>query len=220
MTGNLRNRLISFSDHGIELEHYFILCSLEVICSNIQDHSHEYDTFWGPVTRVLEVCEAWDIYHGFSTESQPGHLSPLQIQVPPWYGHEHLSTAPASFKSRWGRRTLRLLYLDPKQRVVISLQTYIEPRLKVTACYNISERCSNEIGEVVVDSQPPFVGFAEPMSQERCMQLILGDIWDDPDQELDACMATPVCPSICQKMVQIFLGSERREMRVRYICIA
>jgi hypothetical protein len=165
-------------------EDYFIISALDAMCSTIQEGSD--DTGWEAVTKLLEVCEAWDIYHGDPTEIQPDYLSPLQMQVPQSYANVHLAKAPDPFKYRWRRRTLRLLCLDPKQVAETTLLGLSRQRINVTAYFDISEQCSNEIGELVVDEQSPFGDFTESMGKERCLQLILTDIWEDPDGQLDA----------------------------------
>ena len=183
-TGEFRNHMLSFLESGTVNEDYFIISALDAMCSTIQEGSD--DTGWEAVTKLLEVCEAWDIYHGDPTEIQPDYLSPLQMQVPQSYANVHLAKAPDPFKSRWRRRTLRLLCLDPKQVAETTLLGLSRQRINVTAYFDISEQCSNEIGELVVDEQSPFGDFTESMGKERCLQLILNDIWEDPDGQLDA----------------------------------
>ena len=58
--------------------------------------------------------------------------------------------------------------------------------MKVTAAFDISEQCSQAMDDLVVDDLSPFGAFTESMGQERCLQLILNDIWEDPDGQLDA----------------------------------
>lgn len=181
----MRSHITSFFDYGIGLEHWFIVRALDAMCSKIREGSD--DICWNPVTRLLEVCEVWDIYHGIPTEIQPGILSPLQMQVPQSYANVHLNTAPESFISRWRRRrTLRLLCLDPRQSAAATLDILDGRRINVVGSYDISEQCSKDIGELVVDELSPFGDFTESMVQERCLQLILHDIWEDPGNQLDA----------------------------------
>jgi len=175
---------MSFFDHGIELEHWYITRALDEMCSKVRESN---DIYWNHVTQLLEVCEVWDIHHGIPAESQPGFLSPLQMQVPQPYANARLNTAPDSLKSRWRRRrTLRLLCLDPKQLAAATQLGLYARRLKVTGVYNISEQCSQAMGDLIVDDKSPFGDFTESMGEDICMQLILDDIWEDPDQQLDA----------------------------------
>jgi hypothetical protein len=184
-TGALRSHLTSFVDYGIQHEHYLIISALEAICDKIQEGKN--DMGWNHVTQLLEVCETWDIYHGIETRLPGGVLSPLQMQVPQSYAHVRLETAPKSFKSRWrSRRTLRLLCLDPKRLEATGLEHWTGQRCQVVGVFDISDQCYKEMGELVVDSLSPFGDFTESMGQERCLQLILNDIWEDPDEQLDA----------------------------------
>jgi hypothetical protein len=180
----LRPHITSSFDCGTE---YRLVHALGVVCTRVGEGND--DAWWNTVTQLLNVCEAWEIYHGIPTESQPGFLSPLQMQVPQSYANVHLGrdTVPDSFKARWRqRRTLRLLCLDPKQLSAAPLQTLERQRLEVIGVFNISEQCSQAIGDLVVDNISPFGDFAESMGQGRCLQLILNDIWEDPDAQLDA----------------------------------
>jgi hypothetical protein len=81
---------------------------------------------------------------------------------------------------------LRLLCLDPKQLAAATPQNLNEQRLKVTAVYNISEQCSQAMGDFIVGERSPFGDLTESMGQQRCLQLILDDVWEDPDGQLDA----------------------------------
>jgi hypothetical protein len=162
-----------------------IISALEAICDKIQEGKN--DMGWNHVTQLLEVCEAWDIYHGIETRLPGGVLSPLQMQVPQSYAHVRLETAPKSVKSRWrSRRTLRLLCLDPKRLEATGLEHWTGQRCQVVGVFDISDQCYKEMGELVVDRLSPFGDFTESMGQERCLQLILNDIWEDPDEQLDA----------------------------------
>jgi hypothetical protein len=180
-TGELRSHMLSFLEIGTGKAHYFIASALDAMCSTIQEGID--DTGWEAVTKLLKVCEAWDIYHGEPTADKPGYLSPLQMQVPQLYANAYLVNAPEPFKSQRRQRTLRLLCLDPKQMAEANGSW---ERLKVTASFELSEHCSQAMGDLVVDDLSPFGGFAESMGQERCLQLILNDIWEDPDGQLDA----------------------------------
>lgn len=61
-----------------------------------------------------------------------------------------------------------------------------EQSLQVTACFDISEQCLKAMGDLIVDEIAQRGHFPESMGEERCLQLILNDIWEDPDGQLDA----------------------------------
>lgn len=79
---------------------------------------------------------------------------------------------------------MRLLFLDPKQLITrsgLSGQSF-----KVTACFNVSEKCLKAMDGPVIDEIVQSGHFPESVGEERCLQLILNDIWEDPDGQLDA----------------------------------
>jgi hypothetical protein len=135
------------------------------------------------IAQLYKVCDALQIYHGHATECTPKLLSPLQMQMSQVYITNQQVALPDLTKLR-RQRTMRLLCLDRKQLATTTIVG--RDCLRVTAWFDVSEQCSTAMGELVVDGLSPFGGFAESMGQERCMQLVLDDIWDDPDKRLDA----------------------------------
>lgn len=154
-------------------------------------------------TQLLELGEAWQVCHGLATLCEPKRLSPLQIQwpqvhagisnasastLPDFWPLTHASISnvplPESLKLQRSRRTMRLLCLDSKQLATGPLMR--EDASKATACFDISEKCSEAIGDLVIDETSPLGRFVESMGQERCLRLILEDIWADQEKQLDA----------------------------------
>jgi len=178
--------IMSFSGNDIGEEHVRMMekiaIAIRAASTKVRDGRH--DLWHDCTTRLYEVCEAWDIYHGYVTTCGPGLWSPLQLQVPLIHFNQQRYALPASLKIRWPQRTLRLLCLVPEQIATDSI-----PRrgpFIVTACFDISGQCSQAINDLLVYGTSKFGDFVEPMGQDRCKQLILNDIWDDPDGQLDA----------------------------------
>jgi hypothetical protein len=178
---------ISFPSGGTASEEHMwmisrILSATHYASSKVRNDSH--DLWLDAITQLLEVSDAWDSYIGCTTELESGVLLPLQMQISQTEFHTHRLSLLTSLTTRWPRRTLRLLCLEPKP---LKTGLIIRPLpFKVTASFDISSQCSHAIGDLVIDDLSPCGDFEESMGQERCKQLILDDIWEDPDEQLDA----------------------------------
>lgn len=185
-TGEVFHHIMSFSCGDPGEEHTYMIASVFLATldasSKVRDGSHH---LWKDfITQLFKVIVAWEIYIGSATERKPGALSPLQIQIPQTRFHTQRCSLQNSLTFRCPRQTLRLLCLEPKQLETGPIVRAVP--FTVTASFELSEHCSQAMGDLVVDDLSPFGGFAESMGQERCLQLILNDIWEDPDGQLDA----------------------------------
>lgn len=185
-TGKVFHHIMSFSGSDIGEEHIYMIGSvfLAMLDTSQQARDSTRDPWQAFIAQLFKVSEAWDVHLGSATECEPGMLSPLQMQIPQTHFHAHKFSLPTSLTLERPQRTLRLLCLEPKQLGTGPIVRTVP--FKVTASFDISKRCSQAIGDLVVDDLSPFGGFAESMGQERCLQLILDDIWEDPDAQLDA----------------------------------
>lgn len=205
----LRYYTISFvgpdlNDECAEEHMYMIFDLAQAVDSALRKlRARSHEAWYKFNTQLLEVCEAWQVFYGLTTVCEPGRLSPLQMQWPQVHAgtseaaaskspdfwpltHASISSVPLpdSLKLRWPRRTMRLLCLDPKQVAtgpVVRTEVF-----RATAYFDISEKCSEAIGDLVIDNSSSSGRFVESMGQERCLRLILEDIWADQDKQLDA----------------------------------
>jgi hypothetical protein len=79
---------------------------------------------------------------------------------------------------------MRLLCLNTKQ---IATGRIVSTKvLKVIAYFDVSEECSRSMGDLGTGDASQLGRFVDSMGQERCLQLIIDDIWADQDKQLDA----------------------------------
>lgn len=185
-TGKVFHHIMSFSGDDAGEEHMYMTTSifLAIFDASLQARGDSRDLWQDFISQLFKVSEAWNIHLGSATECEPGLLSPLQMQIPQTYFHIHKFSLPTSLALAWPKRTLRLLCLEPKQLKTGPIVRTVP--FKVTASFDISEQCLHAIGDLVIDDLSPFGGFTESMGQERCLHLILEDVWEDPDRQLDA----------------------------------
>lgn len=204
-----RYYLISFvspdlSDDCAEEHMYMIFDLAKAVDSALRKlRARSHEAWYKFNTQLLELGEAWQVCYGLATLCEPGRLSPLQIQWPQVHAgisnasaskspdfwpltHASISNVPLpeSLKLQRSRRTIRLLCLDSEQLATGPLVR--KDVSKATACFDISEKCSEAIGNLVIDETSPLGRFVESMGQERCLRLILEDIWADQEKQLDA----------------------------------
>jgi hypothetical protein len=178
--------LLSFLGHNICEEHISMITGvfLAFVHASWQDPENWHDQWRDCTKQLFKLGEAWDIYHCFAKACETGVLSPLQIQVPYAHVNSNLSALAGLQGLQLPRRTLRLLCLNPKELAtgpIVKAMPFV-----VVACFDISEQCSKAMGDPVIDYLSYFGDLAEPTGQERCLQLILNDIWEDSDAQLDA----------------------------------
>jgi hypothetical protein len=193
------------SEDKCATEHAYMIFGLHMAANSalrmLRDGSHES---WHDFnTQLLQVCEAWQMFFGVAARREPERLTLLQIQWPQTHTSRLPdSSIPETISLRWPRRIMRLLCLDVKQIAtgpIVDFEVF-----KVIACFNVSEGCSKAIGDLEIDHSPPLERFAdltdglkidslpplgrfeEPMGAERCLQLLLDDIWADQEKQLDA----------------------------------
>jgi hypothetical protein len=186
-SGNTRCHIASFLGNGKGGEACIDVVStieevLGVIC--FQRQYWDGDLWRNCILQLFEVSKVWDIYLGHAIDCRPGFFSPLQVQLPQHYAYSRQLAFLQSHEFQKPRRPVRLLCLDPKQLVTWS--GVAGQSCKVTACFDISEQCLKAMGGPISDEIARSGQFPESMGEERCLQLILNDIWEDPHGQLDA----------------------------------
>jgi hypothetical protein len=168
-------------------EHAYMIHSLHMsgksALRKVLDDSHH--PWYNFNIKLLRVCEAWDISFGVAAEREPDRLSPLHIQwpQPDTSRLSHLSIPEIVSIPRL-RQTMRLLCLDIKQ--IATGEIVRAGVFRVIACFDVSEECSKAMGDLELDDASQLGRFVESMGQERCLQLIIDDVWADQDKQLDA----------------------------------
>jgi len=194
-----RHHVASFLSNDMGGEEYIdmmraIVLAVGMLSSRLYKRNDDMGRKW--ILLLLEVCKAWDIHLGHAIKCRPSILSPLQIQVPRDYAISRQLAFLQSHELQEPRRAVRLLCLDPRQLMkrsrkaeeasVMDRLEETDVSVRVTACFNISEQRLEAMGGSVVDEVSQRGQLPESMGQERCLQLILADIWEDPDGQLDA----------------------------------
>jgi len=184
---NTRHHIASFLSNGKGGEACIDVVStigavLGMISCQLQDCNG--DLWRNCILQLFEVSKVWDIYLGHAIKCRPGFMSPLQVQVPQHYAYSRQLPFLQSHEFQKPRRAVRLLFLDHKQLVTrsgLSGQSF-----RVAACFHISEKCLKAMDGPVIDEIAQSGHFPESMGEERCLQLIMNDIWEDSDEQLDA----------------------------------